>query len=227
MYGFADLDQGSFGTHAVWRADFLFLIPDSIPREFAAPLMCGGATVFAALANNGVHPTDRVGVIGVGGLGHLAIQFAAKMGLEVVVFSGTDSKKEESLRLGASEFHATKTPGWEKGVGQINHLLVTASFSPDWNVYGPLMAPRGTIYPLTVDRGDFSMPVGHILMNELSIRGSLVAARQVSRDMLAFAALHNIKPIIEKFPMTQVGITEAMKKLEEGHMRYRGVVVAQ
>ena len=108
MYGLTEVDQGSLATYAVWKADFLFAIPDAIKSEDAAPLMCGGATVFNVLQLYGVRSTDRVGIVGVGGLGHLAIQFAAAMGCEVVTFSGTDSKKEESIKLGAKEFYATK-----------------------------------------------------------------------------------------------------------------------
>jgi D-arabinose 1-dehydrogenase-like Zn-dependent alcohol dehydrogenase len=93
MYGEYDLDQGSFGDLAVWRELYLFRVPDSLSDEDAAPLMCAGSTVFNALHNNNVQPTHRVGVVGIGGLGHLAIEFASKMGCEVVVFSGTEAKK--------------------------------------------------------------------------------------------------------------------------------------
>jgi len=227
MYGYADRDQGSFASAGVWKADFLFKIPDSIPREFAAPLMCGGATVFNALTQFGAKTTDRVGVIGIGGLGHLAIQMANKMGMDVCVFSSTDSKKEEALSLGASEFIATKGLKLFDLSRPIDHLIVTTSFQPAWEQYLSIMAPNGVIYPLTVSTDDLKMPYGPILLNQLSIQGSLVAARQVHRDMLEFSAHHSIRPIIEQFPMTVEGITEAMQKLEEGKMRYRGVVVAQ
>lgn len=133
MYGVCELDQGSFATHAVWKDTFLFHIPDKLPLEHAAPLMCGGATVFNALYTYGVEPTHRVGIVGVGGLGHLAIAFAAKMGCEVVVFSGTDSKKDEAMGLGAKEFVAMK--GKEKlDIKPVNHLLVTTSAQPDWKL---------------------------------------------------------------------------------------------
>ncbi|RDW61018.1 putative NADP-dependent alcohol dehydrogenase C 2 [Coleophoma cylindrospora] len=229
LYGYNNLDQGSFSHYGVWKADFVFKIPDSIPREFAAPLMCGGATVFSALNNHGAKPTDRVGVIGIGGLGHLAIQFAAKMGMEVVVFSGSDSKKEEALSLGASEFYVTrgKDGPTELKIGAgVDHLIVTTSFNPDWNQYLPVMAPGCTVYPLTVTDGNFEIPQMGMIAGEIRIQGSLVAARQVHRDMLTFAAHHKILPMIEQFPMTEAGITEAMKKLADGKMRYRGVVVA-
>lgn len=137
MYGEADLDQGSFASHAVWREAFLFKIPDGLKDEEAAPLMCGGATVFNALHMHGVPSTARVGIIGVGGLGHLAIQFAANMGCEVVVFSGTDSKKDEALRLGAKEFYATKGAKELKVAKTIDYLLITTSFQPGKSVKPP------------------------------------------------------------------------------------------
>jgi D-arabinose 1-dehydrogenase-like Zn-dependent alcohol dehydrogenase len=226
MFGSADLDQGSFGHYAVWKSSFLFQIPSNISRDLAAPLMCGGATVFSALHSFGAGPTHRVGVIGIGGLGHLAIQFAAKMGCEVIVFSSTESKRAEAIALGATEFVATKGAK-SLDVQPIDHLLVTSSFQPDWNLYLPVMAPGGTVYPLTVSHGDFTIPYMPILAGELKIQGSLVAARQVQREMLYFAARHEIVPTIESFPMTVEGITEAMEKLKSGDMRYRGVVVAQ
>jgi D-arabinose 1-dehydrogenase-like Zn-dependent alcohol dehydrogenase len=223
MYGFAEVDQGSLATYAVWKADFLFAIPDAIESEDAAPLMCGGATVFNALQLYGVRSTDRVGIVGVGGLGHLAIQFAAAMGCEVVVFSGTDSKKEESIKLGAKEFYATKGLK-ELNVEPLDHLLVCTSVQPDWSMYLPIMAPSGTVYPLSVSGGDLKLPYMPVLLAGLKIQGSLVAARQIHRQMLEFAAVHHIRPIIERFPMNVQGVEQAFKKLEEGNMRYRGVI---
>lgn len=228
LYGYFDHDQGSFATHAIWKEDFVFKIPDALERQYAAPLMCGGATVFNALKSFGnVEITHRVGIVGIGGLGHLAIQFAAKMGCEVVVFSSTESKRDEAMKLGAKEFYATKGAKELKIGEPIDHLLVTTSFQPDWSIYLPIMAPNGTVYPLTVADGDLSLPYMSVLAAQLRIQGSLVAPRQVHREMLAFAAFHQIKPVIEEFPMTVAGITEAMEKLDAGKMRYRGVIVAQ
>lgn len=214
-------------THAIWRADFIYAIPSSIPREYAAPLMCGGATVFNVLKSFGAQSTDRVGIIGVGGLGHLAIQFASKMGCEVVVFSSSDSKKAEAISLGATEFVATKGVKALNVSKPIDHLIVTTSQQPDWKQYLPVMAPGATIYPLTVSNGDLSIPYEPVLMQELRIQGSLVAARQVHRGMLDFAAHHGIRPIIETFPMSVEGIEGAFERLDEGKMRYRGVMVAE
>ncbi|EON63218.1 alcohol dehydrogenase [Coniosporium apollinis CBS 100218] len=227
MYGYADLDQGSFASHAVWREAFLFKIPDGISDVDAAPLMCGGATVFGALAIYGVQPTDTVGVIGVGGLGHLAIQFAAKMGCDVVVFSGTNSKKEEAMKLGATHFYATRGAKEIKSEKKIDHLLVTTSAQPDWSLYFPVLAPNATIYPLSVADGDFKVPYMPLISNGLRIQGSVVAPRGIHKKMLEFAARHDIKPIVMRYPMTVEGIEEAMKTLDEGGMRYRGVLVSE
>ena len=227
IYGTHELDQGSFGTQAIWRESFLFKVPDKMTSEAAAPLMCGGATVFNVLEMYNVRPTDRVGIIGVGGLGHLAIQFASKMGCQVVVFSGTESKKEEAMKLGAKEFYATKglTELKLEG-GPIDHLLLTASSQPDWSLYLPIMAPGGTIYPLAVSSDNLSLPYMQVLSNGIRIQGSLVAARHIHKKMLDFAAYHDIKPILMKWPLNENGIRDAIKTLNDGKMRYRGCLVA-
>lgn len=227
MYGSADLDQGSFGTHAVWREAFLFKVPENMSSEDAAPLMCGGSTVFNALNVAQVRATARVGILGLGGLGHLAIQFAAKMGCQVVVFSGTDSKKEEAFKLGAKEFYATKGAKDLKLQQPLDNLIVTTSSQPDWELYLKVMAPNGVISPLSVDKNDLKIPYMPLLLNGLRIQGGIVSARQVHREMLEFAAIHNIKPVKMTFPLTLEGVKESLKTLQEGKMRYRGVLIAE
>lgn len=227
MYGMADLDQGSFAKGAVWRAAFLFKIPDGMSDEAAAPLQCGGATVFNALHSYNTQSVETVGVIGMGGLGHLAIQFAAKMGCRVIVLSGSDSKKDEAMKLGAHEFIAMKDKKELKASRLIDRLLVTTSAQPQWDLILPIMAAGGTIYPLSVDEGNFSIPYMPLLLNGITVQGCVVASRYVHQRMLDFAALHGIAPIVEKFPLSEKGIEEAMEKLESGKMRFRGVLVPQ
>ncbi|KAL5121424.1 hypothetical protein ACEQ8H_000495 [Pleosporales sp. CAS-2024a] len=227
MYGYANLDQGSFASHAVWKEAFLFKIPDNLSDSEAAPLMCGGATVFNALHSFGIKPTSRVGVMGVGGLGHLAIQFAAKMGCHVVVFSGTDAKKDEAMKLGAKTFVAIKGKTQVDIGRKLDALLVTTSVNPDWNLMLPVMAPQSIIFPLTVFHGNFEIPQMSLIANEITVQGSLVAARLVHRRMLEFASLHRIKPMIMEFPLTESGIEDAMSTLRDGNMRYRGVLKPQ
>jgi len=225
----ANLDQGSFAHYGIWKASYIFKIPDTIAPEHAAPLMCGGATIFHVLRSFDITPTDRVGVIGVGGLGHLAIQFASKMGCEVVVFSSTENKKAEATELGAKQFIAMKgKEELESSVGKsIKHLIVTTSSPPDWNKFLPIMAPGGVIYPVTVSYDELKLPYRVITRKELRVQGTLVSPRQVHREMIEFAGLHGIKPIIEEFPMSVEGITEAMERLKAGKMRYRAVLHVQ
>jgi len=226
MFSFANTDQGSFGTHAVWNQHFLFKIPDAMPSEDAAPFMCAGASVFGALQQHGYKSTDRCGVIGIGGLGHLAIQFAAKMGMEVVAFSHTESKRTEALGFGAAEFYVTHGVEKFEGVRPVDHLLVCSTVQPDWDLFLPLMMPRGTIYPLTAFDKDIHYPHLALIFSGVSIQGSMIATKQGYREMLDFAVQHNIRPVNQLFPMTLEGIEEALKELREGRMRYRAVLVA-
>ncbi|KAH7121761.1 chaperonin 10-like protein [Dactylonectria estremocensis] len=226
MYGFADLDQGSFASGAIWREAFLFKIPDGLTDAEAAPLMCAGATVFNALRMIDDAATARVGVIGVGGLGHLAIQFAAKMGCDVAVFSGTDSKKSEAMKLGARTFYTTKDQEvLDIGDKKLDIVLVTANMPPEWKLYIPLLSPGATIFPLTIALGNFSIPYQALVSMGLRVQGSVVAPRAVQKQMLEFASRNGVKPMVETFPMTESGITEAFKTLNDGRMRYRGVLV--
>ncbi|KAJ7657520.1 hypothetical protein B0H17DRAFT_1213500 [Mycena rosella] len=219
MYGTANLDQGSFSSHAIWDASWLFKIPAGLSPEAAAPLMCGGATVFSVIDTYNIRPTDRVGVVGIGGLGHLAIQFLAKMGVRVVVFSSTEAKRAEALQLGAAEFYATAGAAVLDIGAPLDHLLVTTSFLPDWNIFLNVMNSMGHIYPLTVSGADLVIPAMPVVTRGLTIQGSSVASRAGQIKMLDFAALHGVNPIIERFPMSKEGIEEGMEKLREGGIR--------
>lgn len=130
-FGSADHDQGCFGTGVAWDVSTLSKIPKEIASEDAGPLMCGGITVWNPLYNYGLRAGDRVGVVGVGGLGHMAIQFAHKMGMEAVVFSSTDSKKQQALDFGATEFVATSGKEKLDDIAKLNALLITTSANPD------------------------------------------------------------------------------------------------
>ncbi|WFD36691.1 alcohol dehydrogenase (NADP(+)) [Malassezia cuniculi] len=227
MYGMADLDIGGFGDRAVINSLFVHKIPDALSLRDAAPLQCGGITVFAALVNAKVSAQSRVGILGIGGLGHLAIQYAAKMGCEVVVFSSTNSKKEQALELGATEFVATKENPKLEGVKPLDVLLVTASFQPDWNLYFKAMRPEGVIVPLTVSFEEMKHPYADIVAKQLNVHGSVVGRRLTHRQMLEFSARHKVVPIVEELPMTEEGLNEAMERLDRGDVRYRFVLKSQ
>ncbi|KAJ5769080.1 GroES-like protein [Penicillium odoratum] len=226
IYGFDCIDSGSFATSAIRSEAFLFQIPDDLPSDAAAPLMCGGITVWAALTLHGVvKPNDVVGVIGVGGLGHLAIQFAKAMGCEVVVFSTTESKREQATQMGASHFITTQNKSELSVPRKINHLLVTASKAPDWKLFMPIMAKGGSIFPLTVLGPDAKLEIPYLefLVSGLHIISTLPNLISY-RSMLQFAAGHGIRPVIDKDEMTIEGISRSLRKLRTGEIRYRGVL---
>ena len=169
------------------------------------------------------------------------------MGCNVVVLSGSDRKKDEAMKLGASEFIAIKDAKELKVSRPLDRLIVTTSAQPDWNLIIPIMAPNATIHPISVAEGNFSIPystfttrksrsnknallkqrIVPVVLQGITVQGSVVASRYVHQRMLEFAALHKIAPIIEKFPMTEKGIEEGLEKLGNGSMRYRGVLIRQ
>jgi D-arabinose 1-dehydrogenase-like Zn-dependent alcohol dehydrogenase len=130
-FGSADWDQGCLGTAIAWDVSGLYRIPDEITSEDARPLMCEGATVWSPLYGEDVRTGDRVGVIGIGGLDHLAIRFGSKIGMEVVVFSNSESKPQKAFEFGASEFHITSEAEKFGGIAKVDVLLITASTIPD------------------------------------------------------------------------------------------------
>ena len=141
QYGMNDFDNGSFSYGAVWDANCVFTIPDGLESVHAAPLMCAGATVWTTLTRFGMRPADRVGIMGVGGLGHIAIKLAAALGYYVIVLSTSEAKRQEAMEFGASEYHVFRSGGGPpEGFKTIKHLLLCASGDVDYSslVFYPL-----------------------------------------------------------------------------------------
>ncbi|RAK75937.1 NAD(P)-dependent alcohol dehydrogenase [Aspergillus fijiensis CBS 313.89] len=226
MYGFHDRDNGSFSYGAVWDENCVYRIPDGYDSIHAAPLMCAGASVWEIFMQYGVRATDRVGIMGVGGLGHVAIKLASAMGCQAVVLSSSEAKRQEAMEYGASEFHVFQSGGpVPAGFRQVKHLLLCGSADVDYSSLMPLVATRGSIYPLTLTLKPAPVPLARLFLRGIKIQGSLVASRQNIRSLFEFAARKNITPTTMTFPMTPAGIEDAMKTLREGKMRYRGVLV--
>ncbi|KAH9207951.1 NADP-dependent alcohol dehydrogenase [Leptodontidium sp. 2 PMI_412] len=226
IYGFSSTDSGSFGELSVRSEAYLSIVPDELSSAAAAPLMCGGITVWAALMNS-VKPNDTVGVVGIGGLGHLATQFAKAMGNEVVVFSSTESKRDEAVKLGATHFVATKGKTELSIPKKINHLLITASVNPDWSLFYPIMAPGATLYPLTVvdPKATLDIPQMGSMFNRIRVAFTMPKKSEY-KDMLQFAARNGIAPVVDRDEMTKEGVARSMEKLRLGKTRYRGVLFA-
>lgn len=224
LYGMSRLDQGSFASQALLDYRFVFPIPKDLPSAEAAPLMCAGAAVYSALKAARVQWGNRVGILGVGGLGHLAIQFAAKMGARVVALSHSAGKKTDAIGFGASEFVSLADPGEATNIEPLDSLLLSGAQQPDWATIIPMMRRGGTIVAMTVDPAELRMPYMELVMNALSIRGSLPASPPLHREMLEFAAIHKVLPVLEIFPFTAEGINDAMEKLRNNQVRYRAVI---
>jgi len=147
------------------------------------------------------------------------------MGCEVVAFSGSTLKEAEVLSIGASACYTSESLRSAAFGRGLNILIVTTPIMPDWSVYTPLLASKATIFPLTIGPGLLSFPSMPLLLNGITIQGSVVSPRNVHERMLEFAARHSIKPIVQTFAMSREGIQQAFATLKEGNMRYRGVLV--
>ncbi|OKO97828.1 Alcohol dehydrogenase [Penicillium subrubescens] len=180
LYGFDSYRlSGSLCSHALRKEQWLFRIPSALSSIDAAPLMCGGGTVWAALMEH-CRPFHRVGIVGIGGLGHLAIQFAAKIGCHVSVFSTTPEKEEEARCLGAHQFFCSST-GAERvslcGDGSIDRLLITSSSKADLGLFYSTLHRNAVVVLLSVGDGDLSAPYMPTLLSGMSIAGSCMCSR--------------------------------------------------
>jgi uncharacterized zinc-type alcohol dehydrogenase-like protein len=216
---------GGFATHVVADIDFIFPIPGKLDSDKAAPLLCGGVTVFSPLYRHGVGKGRRVGVMGIGGLGHMALQFSKAMGAHVWAFSGSPAKEQEAKSLGADEFCiTTDATALKSAKNSLDYLLVTATADLDWMPYVNLLRPNGTICFVTGENTRINVPVGHILSNQLNITGSVIGSIETMKRMLEFAEAHGIGAHTECMPMRDVNA--ALTKVRRNQARYRMVLEA-
>jgi len=191
------------------------------------PLMGAGATMFSALYNFEARPGERVAVVGLGGVGHLGVQFARKWGCEVTVLSASDSKREDAIKLGAHEFIVAKGK-WTEEVQKVDVIMMVANIKPDkWEEYISILHPRGKIILVTAGSETLRIPYSPIIQQGYRIYGSLTASRKEMNLMLEFAKLHNIVPWVEIGKLTLDGIQKGVDKLRNGLMRYRFVAIAE
>ncbi len=218
---------GHFGGFAkAIRADsrFAFAIPEALESENAAPLLCGGITVFSPLRNFGISPTMKVGVVGIGGLGHLAVQFARAFGCEVTAFSSSPEKENEARELGAHHFVAsTDENALRAAAGSLDFILSTVSADLNWPVYLDILRPKGKLCLVGVPRHNLTIPAFPLIGSQKTVCGSPIGGRARIIEMLEFAARHGIKARTEAVPMSEVN--EALQKVAANRARYRMVLV--
>jgi uncharacterized zinc-type alcohol dehydrogenase-like protein len=199
-------------------------LPEALDLAKTGPLLCGGITVFAPFLLHKISSTARVGVIGIGGLGHMALQFANKWGCEVHAFTTSDNKEAEARQLGAHFVHNTKRPGTLKKLARTLDLIISTINVPI-DVPGVLDAlkPNGRLHVLGAILAPMPVPAFSLISGQKSISGSPTGGPAAISTMLDFCARHAIAPITETFPMSKVN--EALDHLRSGKARYRIVLV--
>lgn len=198
-------------------------LPEALSAAAAGPLFCGGITVFNPILQCGVLPTDRVGVIGIGGLGHLALQFLNKWGCEVVAFTTSDSKRDEALRLGAHQVINTRDANQLARIaGSLNFVLSTVNAPLPWDAVINSLAPQGRLHIVGAVLEPIPVGAFSLIMAQRSISGSPVGSPSTAAKMVEFCTRHQILPTIQSFPMSQAN--DALDHLRAGKARYRVVL---
>ncbi|HEY1141310.1 MAG TPA: NAD(P)-dependent alcohol dehydrogenase, partial [Lysobacter sp.] len=214
---------GGYSTQIVVDADYLLRIPDSIPLDRAAPLLCAGITTYSPLKHFGVKPGDRVAVVGLGGLGHMGVKLAAAMGAHVTVLSTSESKRSDALALGAQDFAATRDPEVFKTLaGRFDYILDTVSAEHDYNLYLNLLKLDGTMVLLGLPEAPESVAAGVLIRKRRRLAGSMIGGIAETQEMLDFCAAHGVASDIELIRMDQ--INEAYERMLKSDVRYRFVI---
>ncbi|HWE86834.1 MAG TPA: NAD(P)-dependent alcohol dehydrogenase [Terracidiphilus sp.] len=215
--------HGGYADRVRANARFVVPIPEALASENAAPLLCGGITVYNPMRTHGVNPSSRVGVIGIGGLGHMAVQFARVFGAEVTAFSTSAAKEAEARGLGAHHFVNTReSRALKELAGTFDFILSTANADQDWGVYLQALRPNGTLCFVGVPPKPVTVPAFPLISGSRTVAGSPIGSPQRIREMLDVAARHGVKAQTEVFPMAKVN--DALEKVKKFKVRYRAVL---
>ncbi|KAG2501505.1 hypothetical protein HYH03_000013 [Edaphochlamys debaryana] len=218
-------NHGGFQETCRVNSDFAYTIPDGLDSASAAPLLCAGITVYTPLRYYLRRPNMSVGVMGIGGLGHLALQFAAKMGAEVTAISGREGKEAEASSLGAHHF-AVFPRDADKLKAKYDIIINTISSDVDVAQVMSLLKIDGTLVQVGIPGGNAVMkvPVQDLVFNQKRVVGSIVGGRADMQEMLDFCGVHGVRPMVETMPLSKVN--EAMQYVLDGKARYRVVLTS-
>jgi len=226
-YGSIDRDgtvtQGGYSTHVVVTEDFVLRIPDGLELDVAAPLLCAGITTYSPLRHWNAGPGKKVGVVGLGGLGHMAVKIAHAMGAEVTVLSQSLKKQEDGLRLGADHYHATSDPEtFQKLRGSFDLIVNTVSAQLPIDSYLGLLAVDGALVNVGAPAEPLSVNAFSLIGGRRSFAGSLIGGIRETQEMLDFCAEHGLGAEIEVIPAER--INEAYERVLASDVRYRFVI---
>jgi uncharacterized zinc-type alcohol dehydrogenase-like protein len=215
--------NGGYADAIRVNAKFAIPVPEGMESENVAPLLCGGITVYSPLRNLGARPSSRVGVVGIGGLGHLALQFARAFGCEVTAFSTSKDKEAEARSLGAHNFINTReNGGLKKAAGTFDLILSTVSGDEDFQSFVNALRPKGTLVILGASPSPLQIAGSSLISGQKAIAGSPTGSPRDLYEMLDVAARHGVKAITEKFAMKDAN--KAVEKVKKGQVRYRAVL---
>jgi uncharacterized zinc-type alcohol dehydrogenase-like protein len=214
---------GGYSTEIVVDENFVLRMPNSIPLDRAAPLLCAGITTYSPLRHWKVGPKKRVAIIGLGGLGHMGVKFAHALGAEVTVLSQSLKKQEDGKRMGAKYYYATSDPEtFKKLAGSFDFILNTVSAEQDLNQYLNLLDRDGTMVLVGVPPKAPTVAAFSLIGGRRSLAGSLIGGIKETQEMLDFCGKHEISCDIETIPIQK--INEAYERMVRGDVRYRFVI---
>jgi len=214
---------GGYSNTIIAKDDFVLLVSDRLPLEGVAPLLCAGITTYSPLRHWKVGKGHKVGILGLGGLGHMAVKFAVSFGAEVTMLSTSPSKEADAKRLGAHRFALTKDPEQVKDLAKyFDFIIDTVSAPHDYNFYLNMLNTDGTMICVGVPPEPTSILGFNLIFNRRSIGGSLIGGLPETQEMLDYCAEHNITSDVEVIPISE--INNAYERMLKGDVRYRFVI---
>ncbi len=215
--------HGGFADKVRASAASVVKLPPGMDKASAGPLFCGGVTVFNPLVQFDIQATDKVAVIGIGGLGHLALKFLNAWGCEVTAFTSNATKKQEALDMGASHtIDSTDPEEIKRYINSFDLIISTVGVTLDWPEYVNTLKPKGRLHFVGIPLQPMELGVIALLRGQKSVSASPVGSPATMARMLDFAAFHGIQPDVEEYNVSR--INEAVKRLRSGAARYRVVI---
>ncbi|RPE75853.1 NAD(P)-dependent alcohol dehydrogenase [Vulcaniibacterium tengchongense] len=214
---------GGYSTRITVDQDYVLRVPESLPLDRAAPLLCAGITTYSPLKRFGVKPGDEVAVVGLGGLGHMAVKIAAAMGARVTVLSTSEAKRADALALGAADFASTRDGSvFERLALRFDCILDTVSAPHDYNAYLGLLKLDGSLVLLGLPDEPAPVAAGALISKRRRLAGSMIGGIRQTQEMLDFCAAHGIAADIELIGIER--INEAYERMLRADVRYRFVI---